>query len=122
MFEISQSPSDGLLGKGIYEIAPPGENLEKWFEHIEDIWAHRPFRDCSHEHTYPNGNTMHISLSRKRLFDDDGEFLGYRGTGRDITVQKQQKRALAENEARFRSMADAASDRLRETDENFCIS
>jgi signal transduction histidine kinase len=49
--------------------------------------AHRPFRDLEYWIDRPTG--LHcFQTSGKPKFDAKGEFLGYRGTGRDITAHK----------------------------------
>ncbi|MGL4439312.1 MAG: sensor domain-containing protein, partial [Bosea sp. (in: a-proteobacteria)] len=57
-----------------------------------------------------------IKSSGAPLLDADGDFVGYRGTGSDITSDQEQKLALAQSEARLRDFLDTASDWTWETD------
>ncbi|MBT7759994.1 MAG: PAS domain S-box protein, partial [Rhodospirillaceae bacterium] len=83
---------------------------------LRDMEAHRPYRDL--ELTWPrvDGTFGIYSMTGRPVFDENGEFAGYRGTGRDITEQKQAELALRESEARFRDFAEYSSDWLWETD------
>jgi diguanylate cyclase (GGDEF)-like protein/PAS domain S-box-containing protein len=77
------------LGKTRWEIASVNMTQADWDAHRKVIFAHQPFRDL--EIRRPDtGSTPHwASVSGTPLFDADGKFKGYRGIGRDISVQKQ---------------------------------
>src|SRR5271169_752416 len=69
------------------------EEPEKWRAHVATQNAHQPFRDFTYKLRRPNGATVHISTSGKPIFDSQGNFLGYRGVGRDITAEVQGREA-----------------------------
>jgi C4-dicarboxylate-specific signal transduction histidine kinase len=48
--------------------------------------AHLPFRDFVYSTASESGSAVHVRSSGKPLFDMKGKFLGYRGTGTDITA------------------------------------
>jgi PAS domain S-box-containing protein len=50
---------------------------------------------------------MYVKASGKAVFDADGEFRGYRGTGSDLTAIMRAQEALRESEQRSRSAIDA---------------
>ncbi|MDB5360935.1 MAG: sensor protein gacS [Rhodospirillales bacterium] len=56
-------------------------------DHIETIAARRPFRDFVYQLTVQSGKEVFISVSGKPHHDPKGRFLGYRGTGRDVTEE-----------------------------------
>ena len=64
-------------------------------DHLDTVAARRPFRDFVYQLSVPNGGDVFISVSGKPLFGRDGRFLGYRGTGRDVTEQIRNARASA---------------------------
>ena len=66
---------------------------EKWRAHIAAHDAHQPFRDFTYWLHRPDGATVHVSTSSKPVFDAKGNFLGYRGVGRDITAEVQGREA-----------------------------
>jgi len=57
-----------------------------WVRLRSDMEAHRPFRDFRDEEIDKAGQLHSVSVSGIPLFDGTGQFIGYRGTGRDITA------------------------------------
>jgi C4-dicarboxylate-specific signal transduction histidine kinase len=89
----------GLSGLFRWDIAADvASEPEKWRQHREILDAHLPFRDF--EYTFNGaGSPVYVRTSGKPLFDAKGEFLGYRGSGTDITAvirADQAERALRE--------------------------
>jgi PAS domain S-box-containing protein len=59
---------------------------EKWRLHRAVLDAHQPFRDFVYRIASGTGSAVYIRSSGKPVFDTKGNFLGYRGTGTDITA------------------------------------
>jgi len=84
----------------------PGVRLEDLSAHRATLEAHQPFRDFEYSALDERGERHYFSIGGEPLFDSAGTFLGYRGTGRDITerrhaeerirTQAQQQRLIAE--------------------------
>ncbi len=85
--KISRVSPETLLGKTREETGIPGCPPARFREHLEDLKNHRPFRDFVHPRTGDDGRTIWLSISGKPYFAEDGKFLGYRGSGVDITAQ-----------------------------------
>jgi PAS domain S-box-containing protein len=68
---------------------------EKW----RLVWAtldlRKPFRDFVYCAAGGNGSPMYVKASGKPVFDAEGEFRGYRGTGTDVTAIMRAQRAEA---------------------------
>lgn len=76
-------PAAHFIGKSRRDLL--GESRDPEIEqHLLDIEAHRPFRDFIYLARMPGGN-RYLKVSGKPVFDADGAFLGYRGTGSDVT-------------------------------------
>ncbi len=70
------------------EIADEAESQAALDCYLADVAAHRPFKEFEFVYTMPDGDKRHGSISGRPIFGDDGEYLGYRGVGRDITRRK----------------------------------
>ncbi|MER9655930.1 PAS domain-containing protein [Mesorhizobium sp. M0152] len=54
--------------------------------HLEDLQAHRPFRDFVYELNGGRADCRWVLTSGFPRFDDEGKFTGYRGIGRNVTA------------------------------------
>ncbi len=86
------------VGKRRWETPTEGVSEEQWRAHREDLEARRPFQDFVYQRRDVNGELRTVSVSGRPIFDEQGVFRGYRGSGRDITQQRQ-------SEAQIRHMA-----------------
>jgi PAS domain S-box-containing protein len=83
--DIGFVPS-GLAGLSRWDIATDIESEpEKWRMHRAMIDAHQPFRDFVYT-VNRTGSPVYVRTSGKPVFDATGNFIGYRGTGTDITA------------------------------------
>jgi PAS domain S-box-containing protein len=83
--DIGLVPS-GLAGLSRWDIAADIESEpEKWRMHRATIDAHQPFRDFVYT-VNGTGSPVYVRTSGKPIHDANGNFLGYRGTGTDITA------------------------------------
>jgi signal transduction histidine kinase len=65
-----------------------------WAKLQSEMLARRPFRDFRDEERDGNGQPHHVSINGKPVFDADGTFTGYRGTGREVTAEVEAAREL----------------------------
>jgi len=74
-----------LIGRTRLDIvAPAAGDAEKWRAHYDLLDRHESFRDFTYGWTNTRGRGI-ASISGDPLFDKKGRFLGYRGSGRDVT-------------------------------------
>jgi PAS domain S-box-containing protein len=59
---------------------------EKWRLHRAMLDAHQPFRDFVYRIASGSGSPVYVQTSGKPFYAANGNFLGYRGTGTDITA------------------------------------
>ena len=90
------------LGKTLWEVERERMTEEEWQSQKQLMEAHQPFQSLVYRRSDANGNLHTISLSGRPIFDEEGRFTGYRGTGTDITEQKKvedQIRHMAHHDA-----------------------
>ena len=79
---------------------------EKWRLVRATLDSRKPFRDFVYCTAGGNGSPMYVRASGKPVFDANGEFRGYRGTGTDVTAIMRAQEALRESERSARSAID----------------
>ena len=125
---ISGVSPEHLLGKTRRELLAANDKVvdkdttpADWQRHLDDLEAHRPFRNFVIPRTLPDDRTVYISISGKPIFDDDGGFKGYRCSGADVTKQKLAEVAIQEKEQRIRAILENVTDALITTDDRGII-
>jgi PAS domain S-box-containing protein len=106
--EVTGLDPAATIGKTRQDIGAGDTDVDKWNAHLDDLQTHRAFRDFRYVYVNEEGERQYWSISGVPLFDDDGNFLGYRGTGRNLT-----------EEYRARRMAFEAQDLLLQAIEHF---
>ena len=110
---LADAPPPGSeIGKTRWEVPYLEPDEEAWRKHRETLDAHLPFRDFELARPTPDGGTRYVSVSGMPMFDDKGDFVGYRGVGRHITERKRSELAIRESEQRFRTLFDKANDAI----------
>jgi len=104
LFPIEEST---IIGKTRWEFA--GREIierdpEIWKKHQETLEQHLPFRNFYYRAGDPETG-RHISLNGNPVFNVDGSFAGYRGTGTDVT----ELRKMQENMIRAKEEAETAN-------------
>jgi len=72
-----------------------------WEHHRADLEAHRPFREFPVRRAPSDGSVRYALLSGDPIVDEAGRFRGYRGVGRNVTVQVKAEQVLRESEQLF---------------------
>lgn len=105
-FELFPFESNNVIGKTRIDFTGAGHDSDSWHEHFDDLKNRKPFRDFEYSVTAPDDRVRHLRISGKPIFDTDDHFLGYRGTGTDITMRKQAEEARQQTESRFQAIID----------------
>ena len=112
-FDISGIPPETIVGRTRREVyeeyyEPAGAATGwDWNAAFPQFDERHPFRDAQVSYTRPDGSRHFFRTNGKPVFDQNGAFLGYRGTSSDITERNQIQEALLESETRFRTFAEA---------------
>jgi diguanylate cyclase (GGDEF)-like protein/PAS domain S-box-containing protein len=93
------NPASSYIGKSRMDFAMRVASDPLFKKHVEDLNAHRPFRDLIYSVTGTDGKLRWIRVDGNPRFDEDGTFLGYRGTGSNITEEVEAREAAAQRAA-----------------------
>jgi diguanylate cyclase (GGDEF)-like protein/PAS domain S-box-containing protein len=99
--------SDPVIGKRRWELDAIEPDAAGWAAHRRVLEARQPFRDFEIARIDPDGVRRHLAISGEPVFGAAGEFLGYRGVGREVTEQRREQRLVALEHAVARDLADA---------------
>jgi diguanylate cyclase (GGDEF)-like protein/PAS domain S-box-containing protein len=102
-------PGGAGIGKCRWELPFLSPDMRGWMAHKAVLDAHLPFQDFELSRPVPDGGARHFSISGEPVFDEQGEFRGYRGVGTDITVRKSALLMLELEHAVNRRLAEAES-------------
>jgi PAS domain S-box-containing protein len=112
-WEIGPDYKFTLLTENAFGSDPADRIGTAWWDHALDLetepekWrlvratldSRKPFRDFVYCTLGGNGSPMYVKAGGKPVFDTNGEFRGYRGTGTDVTAlmraQEEQRRSEA---------------------------
>ena len=82
-------PSESFIGATRWDSGVQGVSPAQWVSHRAVLEAHENFHDFEMQRSRSDGSLMWVSISGAPIFDSQGVFAGYRGTGREISARKQ---------------------------------
>jgi PAS domain S-box-containing protein len=90
------------IGKTRREIATDAAtDPQKWEAHHLALDRHAPLRDFVYRMNAEDGTARYLSISGRPFYDRRGRFLGYRGTGSDVTERHQVQEELRISHERY---------------------
>ena len=95
-----------LLGKARWEL-PTDVDAEVMAAHRAQAESHQPFRDFEYRIDAGAGGWRWFRVSGKPRYDDDGRFIGYRGTGTDISAHKRLEEELRSHRDNLKALVEA---------------
>lgn len=85
---VGALPAPTYVGRTRWDSGAQGVSEEAWAAHRAALEAHEVFHDFEMQRVKDDGSVFWVSISGAPIFDDNGVFTGYRGTGRDISERK----------------------------------
>ena len=120
---MTEAEIAALAGRTWQEAVNTSFDEKAWACLAEDLAARRPFRDMVYLEKAADGDLRWRKISGRPFFDAKGRFQGYRGTGTDITEQKQAEMMLRKahrdrqsSEDRFRALVANIPGAVYQTD------
>ena len=108
LVDLSGENPDELLGKTRWELRLDDDGDEaNWSNYRATVEGRRPIRSFVFPHRDAKGQRQFSRVHGKPFFDADGRFLGYRGTGRDITAELEAAQEIASSRKLLRAIIDA---------------
>jgi diguanylate cyclase (GGDEF)-like protein/PAS domain S-box-containing protein len=86
-----------------------------WDTHKATLAARQPFEDFVYKTATAHGKPCYISVSGQPMFDQSGQFRGYRGIAKEVTKQIQfdMRRAVEHGVTRILANSDTTADAIR---------
>lgn len=99
------------IGQTRWALHPDGASEGEWAAHRADLDARRPFRGFEYAIRQAGRGARWIAIGGQPRLDARGEFIGYHGVGRDITLRKRAERVLLNrNQALERLVAERTAE------------
>ena len=100
-----------FLGQNREELAArDGFFPNEWIDHLETLRAREPFHGFRYSFVSEAGRRYVFQINGKPMFDRHGRFVGYRGTGTDLTETVTARADADAAEAHARDVLDSALD------------
>jgi len=104
---LGQTPLDLMSSDEAQRLAPLFANF---------VQQHQPFVGLENRARHRDGHEVVLETNGTPVIGEHGEFLGYRGTSRDITARKQAEDALCQSEERYRGLIESQADLIVRVD------
>ena len=94
------------------EIVDPSYDPEGLAQYLELVTERKPYKDIVHRLKTADDREIYLRASAVPYFDDEGEFIGYRGISANVTKEILAERALVKTQkdlAQARDLAERAS-------------
>ena len=108
-FEIAGFQPDEVIGKTRAEMMAGQVVSAKQKAHLTDLAKRREFKNFEYSLSHAGEDAVILRINGKPLFDDKGTFIGYRGTGTDITDITRDRQLLEEANRNFGESVTYAS-------------
>ncbi len=106
-----------FIGKCRWELGQGGLSAAQWAAHRAVLASQQAYRDFEYQ-TELNQQSLYLSVSGRPVFDHNGEFIGYRGVGRNVTAIRLAQAALLAEQQRAQATLASIVDGVVTTDLN----
>jgi PAS domain S-box-containing protein len=101
-----------VLGRTPFDLMPPAEAQRVAGAFAAILAQRKPFAALENTNRHRDGHLVVLETSGIPLFDDAGEFRGFRGIDRDITQRKHVEQALRASEEKLAGIISIAADAI----------
>lgn len=100
-----------VIGRTRWEVAVSADP-DELAAHRAQVEARRPFQNFEYLLTLPSRQQVWMNVNGEPVFGENGQFIGYRGTGRDISQRKRSEQALRQLTAHRESIKEQERKRI----------
>ena len=120
---ICGCPPERFYGMTREDMLSDDHDRKMWREHEKYLARRQPFRDFVYHWEIDGLQPRWFRVSGKPVFDTEGAFLGYRGTGSDVTGEIEARERTARLESRLMDAMENMSDgfALFDADDRFVL-
>jgi PAS domain S-box-containing protein len=112
---LGYDPID-LVGLNAFDLMD-AEEAERVHEHFDPIAKkYLPFNNLININRHKDGHAVVIESSATPIFDEEGQFRGYRGIDRDVTLREQVADELRDSKEKLQNIFDTSAEWIWETD------
>ena len=115
------SPPEWFYGKTREDLAGKRAADNEWQAHLDGMRQQLPFRDFRFQWFGDDGEQRWISSSGVPVYDDGGDFAGYRGTSRDVTSEVETREAYRLAESRTEKVQARLTEAIESLSEAFAL-
>jgi PAS domain S-box-containing protein len=91
-----------IIGQKPFDFMPPDEAQKIAKKFLKFSKSRKPFSGMENINLHKDGHEVVLETSGVPIFDENGEYIGYRGIDRDITKRKQAEQALKKKETELK--------------------
>ena len=103
---------DEIVGKKTWAELIIPEERKQFKKHWHNIISKGQDRNLEYTLVHKDGHHINVILNASSRFDKNGNLINTRGSGLNITAQKQVKRMLQESEEQYRVLFEQAADSI----------
>lgn len=100
--------TSSVIGKSRYGLfnEKAGDEDGVWSKHYDDIALRKEFQDLEFDFTDLYGEQRRLRINGRPIFAESGNYIGYRGTGKDVTQETESKLGLEKLRSAFEAVPE----------------
>lgn len=99
--EVTGVPKQLALGSNDRELGVSNVSCSGQLQYLSALQGEQSFRDAHYAIEHPGGHTAVVSVTAHPMFDRDGNFAGYRGTGGELHISHDNRHAAGNAKALY---------------------
>ncbi|MCH7795253.1 MAG: PAS domain S-box protein [Proteobacteria bacterium] len=115
--EVAGVEPSSVIGVHVRDLPTVNHEDSDWNAYMDALEERRPFRGLICQRRVEDGSIRSFQLSGRPVFDNKGEFLGFRGAASDVTARVRAEEALRRAGDELEQRVERRTAELREANE-----